>query len=42
VDGPEFDAHEVDFEELMRRNRAYTAQERHADERWRAGGAPGP
>jgi len=28
VDGPEFDAHGVDFDELARRNRAYTAQER--------------
>jgi ferredoxin--NADP+ reductase len=28
VDGPEFDAHQVDFDELIRRNRAYTEQER--------------
>jgi glutamate synthase (NADPH/NADH) small chain len=28
VDGPEFDAHQVDFAELTRRNRAYTEQER--------------
>jgi glutamate synthase (NADPH/NADH) small chain len=28
VDGPEFDAHEVDFDELTRRTRAYLAQER--------------
>jgi ferredoxin--NADP+ reductase len=28
VDGPEFDAHQVDFTELIRRNRAYTEQER--------------
>jgi ferredoxin--NADP+ reductase len=28
VDGPEFDAHEVDFDELARRNRAYLEQER--------------
>jgi glutamate synthase (NADPH/NADH) small chain len=28
VDGPEFDAHQVDFAELTRRNRAYTQQER--------------
>ncbi len=28
VDGPEFDAHAVDFDELIRRNRAYTAQEK--------------
>jgi ferredoxin/flavodoxin---NADP+ reductase len=30
VDGPEFDAHQVDFEDLARRNRAYTQQERQA------------
>jgi glutamate synthase (NADPH/NADH) small chain len=28
VDGPEFDAHQVDFEELTRRTRAYLDQER--------------
>ena len=28
VDGPEFDAHQVDFDELTRRNRAYLAQEK--------------
>jgi glutamate synthase (NADPH/NADH) small chain len=28
VDGPEFDAHEVDFDELARRTRAYAEQER--------------
>jgi glutamate synthase (NADPH) small chain len=28
VDGPEFDAHAVDFEELTRRNRAYLSQEK--------------
>ncbi len=28
VDGPEFDAHQVDFDELIRRNRAYAEQER--------------
>jgi NAD(P)H-flavin reductase len=33
VDGPEFDAHQVDFDELIRRNRAYVAQEREALER---------
>jgi ferredoxin--NADP+ reductase len=27
VDGPEFDAHEVDFKELMARQRAYTSEE---------------
>jgi ferredoxin--NADP+ reductase len=30
VEGPEFDAHRVDFEDLARRNRAYTQQERQA------------
>jgi ferredoxin--NADP+ reductase len=32
VDGPEFDAHQVDFNELTRRNRAYLDQERKARE----------
>ncbi len=31
VDGPEFDGHAVDFDELMRRNRTYVDQERLAD-----------
>ncbi len=30
VDGPEFDAHQVDFDELTRRNRAYLPQEKKA------------
>jgi ferredoxin--NADP+ reductase len=30
VDGPEFDGHAVDFQELMQRQRAYTDQERQA------------
>jgi ferredoxin--NADP+ reductase len=30
VDGPEFDAHQVDFDELMARNRSYTDLERYA------------
>jgi ferredoxin--NADP+ reductase len=30
VEGPEFDAHQVNFEDLARRNRAYTQQERQA------------
>jgi ferredoxin--NADP+ reductase len=30
VDGPEFDAHEVDFDILTKRNRMYTVQEKHA------------
>jgi ferredoxin--NADP+ reductase len=33
VDGPEFDAHQVDFDELTRRTRAYLAEERQALER---------
>ena len=33
VDGPEFDAHAVDFDELIRRNRSYAPQEREAFER---------
>ena len=33
VDGPEFDGHAVDFDELMMRNRTYTDLERMADER---------
>jgi ferredoxin/flavodoxin---NADP+ reductase len=28
VDGPEFDAHQVDFEQLALRNRAYVSQEK--------------
>lgn len=35
VDGPEFDAHEVDFDELIRRARTYAVEERRADDRWR-------
>jgi ferredoxin--NADP+ reductase len=31
VDGPEFDGHAVDFDELIRRNRTYREQERAAD-----------
>ena len=27
VDGPDFDGHEVDFDELMQRNRFYKSQE---------------
>ena len=34
VDGPEFDGHEVDFDELIRRNSAYAAQEREAEHRY--------
>jgi ferredoxin--NADP+ reductase len=32
VDGPEFDGHAVDFDELMARLRMYTAEEKQADE----------
>jgi ferredoxin--NADP+ reductase len=32
VEGPEFDAHQVDFDELTRRNRAYLDKERSAKE----------
>jgi len=33
VDGPEFDAHKVDFDELMMRNRSYLDLEKISDER---------
>jgi ferredoxin--NADP+ reductase len=33
VDGPEFDGHQVDFDELMMRNRTYVDMERISDER---------
>lgn len=33
VDGPEFDGHDVDFDELIRRNRTYRDEERIADVR---------
>jgi ferredoxin/flavodoxin---NADP+ reductase len=33
VDGPEFDGHQVDFDELMMRNRTYVALEKISDER---------
>ena len=32
VDGPEFDGHQVDFDEAMERSRLYREQERHAYE----------
>ncbi|MHC1626221.1 MAG: sulfide/dihydroorotate dehydrogenase-like FAD/NAD-binding protein [Methanoculleaceae archaeon] len=35
VDGPEFDAHQVDFDELMRRQRMYLREEEVALERYR-------
>jgi ferredoxin--NADP+ reductase len=34
VDGPEFDGHVVDFDELIRRNRTYIDLERLSDERF--------
>ena len=34
VDGPEFDAHQVDFDTLLRRNRLYQAQEQEAVKRF--------
>lgn len=37
VDGPEFDGHEVDFEELMLRNTFYQKQEAEADHKCRMG-----
>jgi ferredoxin--NADP+ reductase len=38
VDGPEFDAHLVDFDELARRNRAYHSHECQALRAWSANG----
>ncbi len=34
VDGPDFDGHEVDFDDLMNRLRRFSAQEQAAMERW--------
>jgi NAD(P)H-flavin reductase len=34
VDGPDFDAHKVDFDDLMTRLRRYVPEERAAVERW--------
>ncbi len=34
VDGPEFDAHDVDFDDLMGRLRRFNAEEKQAKERW--------
>jgi ferredoxin--NADP+ reductase len=39
VDGPEFDGHEVDFDEMMQRLRAYQSQERQAMAHYEAHGA---
>ena len=33
VDGPEFDGHQVDFDEVMQRSRLYQSEERHAYEK---------
>lgn len=41
VDGPEFDGHQVDFDELIMRNRSYLDAERVANERFGAVGAGG-
>ena len=37
VDGPDFDGHKVDFDDLMSRLRRYTREERTAAERWSEG-----
>jgi ferredoxin--NADP+ reductase len=34
VDGPEFDGHQVDFDELMKRQAAYLKEERQSYERF--------
>jgi ferredoxin--NADP+ reductase len=34
VDGPEFDGHKVDFDELIKRNKTYVEYERLADEQY--------
>ncbi|MDM8542285.1 sulfide/dihydroorotate dehydrogenase-like FAD/NAD-binding protein [Desulfococcaceae bacterium HSG7] len=39
VDGPEFDAHKVDFEELMMRLQAYVPQEKESYDAYQCGGA---
>jgi ferredoxin--NADP+ reductase len=39
VDGPEFDGHQVDFDEMMRRQRFYADQEKVSYERYLAGRA---
>ncbi len=39
VDGPEFDAHKVDFEELMLRLQAYVPQEKESYDAYECGGA---
>lgn len=37
VDGPEFDGHEVDFDDLMNRLKRFTADEQQAVQKWSAG-----
>jgi len=45
VDGPDFDGHKVDFDDMMRRLRRYAAEEKAALARWSEtclmAGAPG-
>jgi len=36
VDGPDFDGHLVDFDDMMRRLRRYAEEEKAATERWAA------
>lgn len=38
VDGPEFDGHEVDYDELVKRQRAYLAEEKTSMDEFRASG----
>jgi ferredoxin--NADP+ reductase len=38
VDGPEFDGHKVDFDELIRRQRLFLPEERLNSELWELGG----
>ena len=40
VDGPEFNGHQVDFNELMKRQAAYLKEERESYERFQTGGDP--
>ena len=42
VDGPEFDAHGVDWNEMLSRMKSYKAEEAEAMERWNAGEEPTP
>jgi ferredoxin--NADP+ reductase len=39
VDGPEFDAHQVDFDEMMLRSGAYREEELRMMEEWKGGKA---